>query len=40
VHVLATYGISLADLRERVQVKLLGLSRTTAASSPRPRRLA
>src|SRR3984885_4407762 len=24
VHVLATYGITLADLRERVQVKLLG----------------
>src|SRR6202020_2985420 len=34
VHVLATYGISLADLRERVQVKLLGLSRTTSASCP------
>jgi len=37
VHVLATYGISLADLRERVQVKLLALSRTTSAFlSPRP----
>jgi 3-oxoadipate CoA-transferase beta subunit len=24
VHVLATYGISLADLRDRVPVKLLG----------------
>jgi len=24
VHVLATYGIRLADLRERVPVKLLG----------------
>src|SRR5580692_4323282 len=35
VHVLATYGISLADLRDRVQVKLLALARTTSASSPR-----
>ena len=37
VHVLATYGISLADLRDRVQVKLLALARTTSASSPRDR---
>jgi hypothetical protein len=37
VHVLATYGISLADLRDRVQVKLLALARTTSASSPRAR---